>query len=186
MTPTTQSCLPTPSSRSSPSSTSVDDDHTISSSVTDVLEPDSSAGPLCRPQRQVGRIRHRTTELLLSRLVSDLLWFAIEPEVIAASPQYIRRPQGGGRSRCVYQDAFVAVVYVLASGCSWHQFPEEMFTVSKSTAYRRSVDWRNAGLWERLVAVSATWPCASDREWIADLAQAARVRAQWDNRAHAV
>jgi transposase len=59
------------------------------------------------------------------------------------------RPQGGGRTRVGDRAVFVAVVYVLTSGCAWRRLPVT-FGIAVPTAYRRFVEWNGARLWDRL------------------------------------
>ena len=44
---------------------------------------------------------------------------------------------------------FVAVIYVLTSGCAWRRLPVT-FGIAVPTAYRRFVEWNGVRLWERL------------------------------------
>jgi transposase len=82
---------------------------------------------------------------LSRRLVPDQLWALVQPLI----PMPKIRPQGGGRTRVGDRAVFVAVVYVLTSGCAWRRLPVT-FGIAVPTAYRRFVEWNGVRLWERL------------------------------------
>lgn len=82
---------------------------------------------------------------LSRRLVPDRLWALVQPLI----PVPKVRPQGGGRSRVGDRAVFVAVVYVLTSGCAWRRLPVS-FGIAVPTAYRRFVEWNGVDLWQRL------------------------------------
>jgi transposase len=82
---------------------------------------------------------------LSRRLVPDQMWALVAPLV----PVPKVRPQGGGRSRVGDRAVFVAVVYVLTSGCAWRRLPVS-FGIAVPTAYRRFVEWNGVDLWDRL------------------------------------
>jgi transposase len=82
---------------------------------------------------------------LSRRLVPDQLWTLVQPLI----PMPKVRPQGGGRNRVGDRAVFVAVVYVLTSGCAWRRLPVT-FGVAVPTAYRRFVEWNGVKLWDRL------------------------------------
>jgi transposase len=82
---------------------------------------------------------------LSRRLVPDQMWALVSPLI----PMPKVRPQGGGRSRVGDRAVFVAVVYVLTSGCAWRRLPTS-FGIAVPTAYRRFVEWNGVRLWDRL------------------------------------
>jgi transposase len=82
---------------------------------------------------------------LSRRLVPDEMWALVQP--LMPTPKV--RPQGGGRTRVGDRAVFVAVVYVLTSGCAWRRLPVT-FGIAVPTAYRRFVEWNGVRLWERL------------------------------------
>jgi transposase len=82
---------------------------------------------------------------LSRRLVPDQMWAQVQPLI----PMPKVRPQGGGRTRVGDRAVFVAVVYVLTSGCAWRRLPVT-FGIAVPTAYRRFVEWNGVRLWERL------------------------------------
>lgn len=112
---------------------------------------------------------------LSRRLVPDRLWNIVAP--LVPTPKV--RPQGGGRSRVGDRAVFVAVVYVLTSGCAWRRLPVS-FGIAVPTAYRRFVEWNGVDLWQRvydavLAAVeSESGNLAGDGESLLDWAHAIR------------
>jgi transposase len=82
---------------------------------------------------------------LSRRLVPDQMWALVQPLI----PMPKVRPQGGGRTRVGDRAVFVAVVYVLTSGCAWRRLPVT-FGIAVPTAYRRFVEWNGVRLWDRL------------------------------------
>jgi transposase len=82
---------------------------------------------------------------LSRRLVPDQMWALVQPLI----PMPKVRPQGGGRTRVGDRAVFVAVIYVLTSGCAWRRLPVT-FGIAVPTAYRRFVEWNGVRLWERL------------------------------------
>jgi transposase len=82
---------------------------------------------------------------LSRRLVPDQMWSLVQP--LIPTPKV--RPQGGGRTRVGDRAVFVAVVYVLTSGCAWRRLPVT-FGIAVPTAYRRFVEWNGVRLWDRL------------------------------------
>jgi transposase len=73
------------------------------------------------------------------------MWAVVAPLIPAPKA----RPQGGGRSRVGDRAVFVAVVYVLTSGCAWRRLPPS-FGIAVPTAYRRFVEWNRVRLWDNL------------------------------------
>jgi transposase len=78
-------------------------------------------------------------------LLSDELWFAIEPLLPKHSPS----PKGGSPWRNDRQ-CLDAILYVLRGGIAWQLVPQKEFGVSGSTAWRRFRDWTQAGVWDEV------------------------------------
>jgi transposase len=110
---------------------------------------------------------------LSRRLVPDRLWNIVQPLV----PVPKIRPQGGGRSRVGDRAVFVAVVYVLTSGCAWRRLPVT-FGIAVPTAYRRFVEWNGVDLWQRIydavLESGSSGPSADTDEPLLDWARAIR------------
>jgi transposase len=83
----------------------------------------------------------------VNRLVDDVLWELVEP-LIPARP----RPRRGrsGRPRVPDRAALAGIVFVLKTGISWNELPQELGCGSGVTCWRRLRQWQRAGVWERL------------------------------------
>lgn len=109
---------------------------------------------------------------LSRRLLPDELWELAYPLI----PLPKVRPQGGGRSRVGDRAVFVAVVFVLTSGCAWRRLPDS-FGIAVPTAYRRFVEWTGVRLWDNLYdAVAAAKPDKALLEWCGAIRDAAAAR----------
>jgi transposase len=106
------------------------------------------------------------------RLVPDELWETVR-HLIPSNP---RRPQGGGRSRVDDRAVFLAIVFVLTSGCPWRRLPSA-FGVKVPTAHRRFSQWSAAGLWQLLHRSTAGHPTGHcELRWTQALVEAALAR----------
>jgi transposase len=76
---------------------------------------------------------------------SGRLWEIAKPLI----PPSKVRPQGGRTQDTPDEPLFVAITYVLVSGCAWRALPP-CFGISNSTAHRRFLIWSRAGVWGRL------------------------------------
>ncbi|MEU6019589.1 transposase [Streptomyces sp. NPDC047515] len=111
---------------------------------------------------------------LSKRLVPDELWELAAPLL----PSFAARPQGGGTAPCDERAVFMAVVYVLTSGCAWRHLPPT-FGTSPATAHRRFTVWTEAGLWRRLHrAVLDGLGARGEVDWTSAIVDAASVRAK--------
>ena len=83
----------------------------------------------------------------VNRWVDDVLWELVEP-LIPARP----RPRRGrsGRPRVPDRAALAGIVFVLKTGISWNELPQELGCGSGVTCWRRLRQWQRAGVWERL------------------------------------
>lgn len=109
---------------------------------------------------------------LSRRLVPDELWSMVAP--LIPSPKV--RPQGGGRSRVGDRAVFVAVVFVLTSGCAWRRLPAS-FGIAVPTAYRRFVEWSGVQLWENVHEATVSAGSESSLvEWAKAIRDAAETR----------
>jgi transposase len=78
-------------------------------------------------------------------LLSDELWFAVEPLL----PKHPPSPKGG-RPWSDDRKCLDAILYVLRGGIPWRMVPKKQFGVSGSTAWRRFSDWTQAGIWDEV------------------------------------
>ena len=109
---------------------------------------------------------------LSRRLLPDELWELAYPLI----PLPKVRPQGGGRSRVGDRAVFVAVVFVLTSGCAWRRLPDS-FGIAVPTAYRRFVEWTGVRLWDNLYDAAAAAKCdRSLLEWCGAIRDSAAAR----------
>jgi transposase len=109
---------------------------------------------------------------LSRRLLPDELWELAYPLIPLAKV----RPQGGGRSRVGDRAVFVAVVFVLTSGCAWRRLPDS-FGIAVPTAYRRFVEWTGVRLWDNLYDAAVDAGCAGPLvDWCAAIRDSAAAR----------
>jgi transposase len=80
---------------------------------------------------------------LVERDLSNQLWERVRPLI----PPHRPRPFGG-RPPVDDRACFVAIVYVLRSGCRWRDVPKHL--PSASTCWRRHQAWTQAGVWEQV------------------------------------
>lgn len=87
-------------------------------------------------------------ELPSSRAVSDVLpdglWEIVEPLLPERPPAEV-----GGRPRVDQRAVLATVLFVQATGCSWHQV-SGLFGVHRATAHRWFQAWTRSGVWARL------------------------------------
>jgi transposase len=79
-------------------------------------------------------------------LVDDLLWEVIAPLI----PQKPRRYRYPGRNRVSDRAALTGILFVLKTGMSWRDLPQELGCGSGMTCWRRLRDWQKAGVWQKL------------------------------------
>ena len=77
-------------------------------------------------------------------MVSDELWELVKPLI----PQP-GRVKGGrpGRPRVPDRAALAGIVFVLKTGISWNDLPQEIGCGSGVTCWRRLCEWQDAGVW---------------------------------------
>jgi len=80
-------------------------------------------------------------------ILSDELWGVIEPVLPAPPPRRLRFP---GRKPISHRQALTGILFVLRTGISWEDLPQEMGCGSGMTCWRRLRDWQAAGVWQRL------------------------------------
>lgn len=110
----------------------------------------------------------------MRRLVPDGLWELAAPLL----PSFTPRQLGGGTAPLDERAVFMAVMYVLTSGCAWRYLPPT-FGVSPATAHRRFTAWAKAGVWRRLYrAVLDELGSRGEADWTCVIVDAASVRAK--------
>lgn len=108
-------------------------------------------------------------------LVSDGLWARIEPLL----PRVERRYRYPGRKRVPGRQALTGILFVLKTGISWEDLPQEMGCGSGMTCWRRLRDWNEAGVWERLHQVLLDeLQDAGELDWSRAVVDSSHVRAK--------
>lgn len=77
-------------------------------------------------------------------LLTDELWEAVEPLI----PKHEPSPEGG-HPRVDDRVCLRGIIFVLKSGISWEDFPQEM-GCSGMTLWNRLHEWQRAGVWDRI------------------------------------
>ena len=80
------------------------------------------------------------------QIVTDELWGIIEPLI----PKVERRYRYPGRRRVDDRKVLTGILFVLRTGISWPDLPQEMGCGSGMTCWRRLRDWQEAGIWHRI------------------------------------
>jgi len=83
----------------------------------------------------------------VERLVSDELWELAQP--LLPRPERVKRGRTG-RPRVPDRAALAGIVFVLKTGISWNELPQELGCGSGVTCWRRLREWQQAGLWQQL------------------------------------
>ncbi|MGV9878676.1 IS5 family transposase [Streptomyces sp. NPDC003006] len=81
--------------------------------------------------------------------VDDELWAVIEPLLPKVEPR-MRHP---GRKRHPDRLVFQGILFVLHTGISWEDLPQELGFGSGMTCWRRLAEWTEAGVWPLLHGV---------------------------------
>jgi transposase len=64
-------------------------------------------------------------------------------------PVYERSPDGGRRPKADRQ-VLTAILFVLTTGITWEDLPQDAFDCSYKTCLRRREAWTKIGLWQRM------------------------------------
>ena len=83
----------------------------------------------------------------MERLVSDELWELVQP--LIPRPVRVRRGRTG-RPRVPDRAVLAGIVFVLKTGISWNELPQELGCGSGVTCWRRLREWQQAGVWQQL------------------------------------
>jgi len=85
--------------------------------------------------------------------VYDELWAIIEPLLPEPKPRRFRYP---GRQPIDNRRALTGIIFVLKTGISWEDLPQDMGCGSGMTCWRRLRDWQHAGVCQQLHEVLLT------------------------------
>ena len=83
---------------------------------------------------------------MAKQIVTDELWRVVEPLL----PEVKRRYRYPGRRRIDDRRVLTGILFVLRTGISWPDLPQEMGCGSGMTCWRRLREWQEAGVWQRL------------------------------------
>ena len=106
--------------------------------------------------------------------VSDELWVRIEPLL----PVRARRARWPGRLPLDDRACLNGILFVLSTGISWVDLPQQFGYGSGMTCWRRLRDWTQAGVWDQLHALLLAELHAADQiDWTPAVADTSHVRA---------
>ncbi len=108
-------------------------------------------------------------------LLPDELWNRIEPLLPEPRPRRFRFP---GRKPLPHRKALTGILFVLKTGISWEDLPQEMGSGSGMTCWRRLRDWHEAGVWQKLHEILLAELQGADQiDWSRAVVDSASVRA---------
>ena len=108
------------------------------------------------------------------QIVTDELWELVEPLI----PKVKRRYRYPGRRRIDDRNVLTGILFVLRTGISWPDLPQEMGCGSGMTCWRRLQEWNEAGVWQRLHEVLlAKLNEADEIDWSRAAIDSSQVRA---------
>src|SRR5215210_2999239 len=107
--------------------------------------------------------------------VSDELWARIQPLL----PVRSRRSRWPGRLPLDDRACLNGILFVLLTGISWADLPQQLGHGSGMTCWRRLRDWTTAGVWDQLHAVLLAELHAADQiDWSRAAVDGSHVRAK--------
>ena len=111
---------------------------------------------------------------MAKQIVTDELWRVVEPLL----PEVKRRYRYPGRRRIDDRRVLTGILFVLRTGISWPDLPQEMGCGSGMTCWRRLKEWQEQGVWRRLHEVLLAKLHAADRiDWSRAVIDSSHVRA---------
>lgn len=84
----------------------------------------------------------------MANFVNDRTWQHIERLLPPPKPRRSRYP---GRLPIENRDALNGILFVLKTGIPWEELPQELGFGSGITCWRRLREWRQSGVWARLL-----------------------------------
>jgi putative transposase of IS4/5 family DUF4096 len=91
------------------------------------------------------RVIDAISEPMLIAPLTDSEWGLVRPLMPPQKPPI-------GRPRHDHRTVLAGMLWVMDSGCSWRELPQEEFGPWR-TVYSRYRKWRKEGLWQRIVEV---------------------------------
>lgn len=108
------------------------------------------------------------------QIVTDELWEIVEPLI----PEVKRRKRYPGRKRIDDRKVLTGILFVLQTGISWPDLPQEMGCGSGMTCWRRLEEWQEAGVWQELHEVLlAKLNKADEIDWSRAAIDSSQIRA---------
>jgi transposase len=112
---------------------------------------------------------------MAKELVNDELWELIQPLLPPPKPRRFRFP---GRKPISDRQALTGILFVLKSGIPWEMLPKEMGCGPGMTCWHRLLDWRQAGVWQKLHELLLAQLREADQiDWSRAVVDSASVRA---------
>ena len=111
---------------------------------------------------------------MAKQIVTDELWRVVEPLL----PEVKRRYRYPGRRRIDDRRVLTGILFVLRTGISWPDLPQEMGWGSGMTCWRRLQEWNEAGVWQQLHEVLlAKLNQADEIDWSRAAIDSSQIRA---------
>jgi transposase len=112
--------------------------------------------------------------------VPDELWARIQ----ALLPVHLRRHRWPGRKPLDDRTCLNGILFVLLTGITWQDLPQQLRYGSGMNCWRRLRDWQAASVWDRLHQLLLAEVHAADRiDWSRAVADGSHVRARRGTRA---
>lgn len=106
-------------------------------------------------------------------LLPDELWELIEP-LLPPPREYPK----GGRPPLGNRECLTGILFILKTGISWEDLPQEMGCGCGMTCWRRMVAWQAAGVWNQLYRLLLDKLRGADRiDWSRALVDSASLKA---------
>jgi transposase len=82
---------------------------------------------------------------MAGKLLPDELW----NEIADLFPKHVQSPEGGRRPK-ENRVVLTAILFVLKTGISWGDLPQDAFGCSYKTCTRRLQEWTELGIWQQI------------------------------------
>jgi transposase len=106
------------------------------------------------------------------KIIADDLWQLVQPYL----PPPRQKP-AMGRPALADRSVLTGIVFVLKTGISWDDLPEEMGCGCGATCFRRLRDWQRSGIWQTIRPILQNrLPCGARIDWSRAELAASRMR----------